>query len=155
VRSLHPELDIIGIIRPYAESIFTQKFSPQHLLQESLGGIGQFAALMRQLPTLLEQMLHDAETGNIQIKAVTPQLDQIAPLLHQLAGRITLAGFAVTMTMTSALLTGWSTPEHSHVLIITATTVAAVITWTVLLAWHFVGRGRPIRARSIVQFFKR
>jgi len=155
VRTLHPDLDLIGIVRPYAEKIFAAKLSPQHLLQESLGGIGQFASIARQLPTLFEQLLHDAETGNFQVRAVTPQLDQVAPLLHQLAGRLTLAGFAVTMTLVATLLNGLSTPDNAHTVVIVLAMAAAAIAWTVLLAWHFVGRGRPFRARSIVQFFKR
>lgn len=153
--TLYPDLDIIGIARPYLEKIMAKRFSWRNVVSDSLGGVMGLGSLLRQIPIQIEQILHDTETGNIQIHAVTPQLDQIPGLIHQLASRLTLMGFAVSMTLTATLLTVLSTPAQMHPYLTVFCTTLGCLSWTYLWFWHLLGRGKPLRLRRITQFFRR
>lgn len=155
IRGLNPDLDIVAIATPYVQRVMAKRYSPKNLLAESFGGLAGLGGLLRQLPNQLEQIMHDAETGNIQVRAITPQLDAVVPLLHQLGSRLALAAFASTMTMAAALLIALSSPERPHAVAIGVTTGVAASAWLGLWSTHFFGRGRPFRARTVLQFFKR
>lgn len=155
VRSLHPDADVIQITRPWAEEVVRERYNPQKMLQEALTGVTGVGSLIRHLPGQLDQVLHDVETGNLQVRAMTPTLDQAVPMLHQMASRVSMALFAGSMSLCAAVLlpndptTVWKIPILSVLCIL-----LAVAGWTVLWWWHFVGTGKA-RISPLVKFFKR
>ena len=155
IRTLYPDIDLVSIATPYIQKFMAKRFSPKNLMADSISGFAGLSAMMRQLPGQFEQIMHDAETGNIQVRAITPDLDTIAPMLHQLAGRLALTGFASTMTLSAVMLVTLATPGRVSWLLELAVVSAATLSWAFLWVWHLVGRGKPIRLRSILQFFRR
>ena len=155
VRTLHPQADLIGIARPYAEQILREQYSPQKLLEEAAGGVTGIGSLLRALPNQLDQLLHDVETGNLQIRLVSPAVDNIAPGLHRLAGRITLGLFAAAMSLSGAMLIPEEGSGHSIALLGAAAIALSIVAWSVLLLWHFVGDRKKLKLRPWLKFFKR
>ena len=155
IRTLYPDIDLVGIATPYIQTFMAKRFSPKNLMADSISGFAGLSAMMRQLPGQFEQIMHDAETGNIQVRAITPDLDMIAPMLHQLAGRLALTGFASTMTLAAVMLLTLGTPGRVSWMLEVAVDSAAAFSWVFLWLWYLVGRGKPIRLRALLQFFRR
>ena len=104
----------------------------------------------------LQQVLHDLETGNVQVRALTPGLTEVAPTLHQVGSRLCMALFAAAMSICAALLlpqdptTVWGVPLLSVFCLL-----MAVVCWTVLWWWHWIGTGRPVKLTPLIKLFKR
>lgn len=156
VRTLYPEADIIGIARTYVERVIQQRFAPQALLEEALTGVTGVGAMVRQLPNQVDQVLHDLETGNLQIRAISPEIEQITPQLHTLGSRLGMVGFAASMSICAALLLpndptavgGWPLLSILCILL-------AVLGWTILVVWHLLGHTTAINVAPVVKFFNR
>jgi ubiquinone biosynthesis protein len=155
VRHLHPEVDLGAIVRPYVRQMLAARYSPTALVSDFLGEANAVASMVRDLPPKLDQILHDVETGNVQVRAVTPALDDVPDVLHQLAGRLGLAAFAVSMTLAAAVLLAAEAMVVWRAILGIACALAAAGAWTVLFWWHVVGRGKPLRLRPLIRMFRR
>jgi len=155
IRSLHPEIDLIAIARPYVQQTITRRLSPLGLVQDLAGGASGLAAMARALPAQLDQVLHDVESGSFQVRAVTPELDEIPGLLHQLAGRLGLAAFAATLSLCAAIVLPADGGHWLRWTLFTALLLGAAGAWTVLFGWHVVGRGKPLRLAPFLKLFRR
>lgn len=155
VRSLYPDVDLVGIARPYVQQALARRLSPGALLQNLAGEATELAALVARLPAQLDQVLHDVETGNLQIRAVTPALDEVPALLHQMSGRMGLTAFAFAMTLSTAIVLPAADPHWARIALAVACALTATGAWTLLLAWHVVGRGKPLRLAPLVRLFRR
>ena len=80
VRTLHPDIDLVALARPLLEDIVRQRLSPQRLLGEMLGEGGSMASMLRTVPGQIDQLLHDFESGHLQLRALTPELDELPAL---------------------------------------------------------------------------
>lgn len=155
-RSLDPEADIVGIATPYVQRLIKQRLSPERLMQDALTGAGQLGGLLHRLPGQLDQILHDVEAGHLQVRAVSPSLDELGPAVALMARRMVLVGFAATMSLCAALLlpndptTALGIPWLSLFCV-----VMAVLFWAALLGKSVVGEAGPIRVGSWVKLFKR
>jgi ubiquinone biosynthesis protein len=155
IRNLHPEVDLLGIARPYVQQVLARRLSPGALLQNLAGEATELAALVARLPAQLDQVLHDVETGNLQVRALTPALDEMPALLHQMSGRIGLTAFAFAMTLCAALVLPQGEPHWARVTLALACVLAAASAWTLLFWWHVMGRGKPLRLAPILRLFRR
>ncbi|MCP5055363.1 MAG: AarF/ABC1/UbiB kinase family protein [bacterium] len=154
VRHLHPEVDLAAISQPYLKEMMARRLSPGGLARELLGDASGAVSLVRELPGQLDQLLHDLSTGNLQIHAVTPELDEVPDLLHQLGGRLVLAAFAAALTLATAILVA-SEPSTLRTVLAWLSALSATGTWSILLGWHAVGRGKPLRLRPLLRLFRR
>jgi ubiquinone biosynthesis protein len=155
IRSLHPKADVVGIAQPYLKQILARRFDPQNVVRELLGEAAGFGATLRTLPGQLDQVLHDFETGNIQVRAVTPELDAVPAMLHQVGSRVVLAIFAASMTLATATVLPDDPALHLRVALAVFCGLAATLSWTTLFWWHFLGRGRPLRVTPLLRLFRR
>ena len=156
IRHLDPHVDLVGIGRPYAERIMAERMNPKTLLREIIGEAGGVGALLRGLPAQLDQILHDVETGNLQFRAVTPTLDGLPSMLHSVTKRLSLAAFAVAMTLACVLAIpppgrqGWG-----WWVVCVVSGVVSVGAWLSLAALNAVGSGKPLRVSHLLRFFRR
>jgi len=111
--------------------------------------------MLRTVPGQIDQLMHDFETGNIMVRAVTPELDELPKRLHALGGRITLAIFASSATIAAAIAVPETTESTPRMIAAAVLAFAAVAAWTTLLAWHWFGQGKPMRLTPLVRFFRR
>ncbi len=155
VRFLHPRVDLVGIAQPYLKQMIARRLDPQNVLRELLGEAAGLGATIRTLPTQLDQVLHDFETGNIQVRAVTPELDAMPAMLHQVGSRIVLGVFASSMTLATAIVLPDDPSFRLRLALAVFCGVSATLSWTVLFWWHFIGRGRPVRVTPLLRFFRR
>lgn len=155
VRALHPEVDLPGIARPYVQQAITRRLSPLSVLQDLAGEASGLASLLSRLPAQLDQVLHDVETGNLQVRAVSPSLDEVPALLHQMAGRLGLTAFAFAMTLSAAIVLPGAGPHWAQIALFVACALTAAGAWTLLFWWHLVGRGKPLRLAPLLRLFRR
>lgn len=155
-RALDPAVDILGIARPYVETRMRDRLNPQRMMQDAFSGAGQIGSLLQHLPGQLDQILHDVETGNVQVRAVSPAADAMAESLHTIARRMVLVGFASTMSICAALLLPNDPTRVGGIpLLSTFCIVMAVLFWTVLLGRSVLGDGGPLRLGPLLSLFRR
>jgi len=158
VRLLHPDVDVLSIVKPYAERMFTDRYSPQAMLQQALGGATGMASLIRTVPTHLDQILHDLETGNVQVRPHTPKLDLLPDRVHQSASRLGVAIFSAAMTISAAVVVpdDWTRPmQWLKVALFVGFSTFALAGWTATWWWHFIGQGKRLRLAPLIQLFRR
>jgi len=158
VRQLYPDIDALSITKPYVEQMFGERWSPQQLVQQALGGGVGAASLLRTLPTHVDQILHDFETGNVIVRPITPDLDKLPDTIYQSATRIAVALFAASMTIASAV----SIPagyegymDWARIAMFLVFTSFAITSWTVTWWWHWLGKERTLKLAPILDFFRR
>ena len=155
IRTLHPDVDIIGIARPFLDDIVQRRLSPQRVVGDLLSEASGLGSILRRVPGQADQLLHDLETGNLQVRAVTPELDEVPRHLHALGGRISLAAFAASATIATAIAVPESTTSTPRLVVTIGMALAAAIGWGGLVAWHGFGRGKPIKVASLLRLFRR
>jgi ubiquinone biosynthesis protein len=155
IRTLHPDVELIAIARPFLDDIVARRLSPQRILGEFMSEASGIGSMLRTVPGQVDQLLHDFETGNIMVRAVTPELNAIPNRLHALGGRISLAAFASATTIAAAIAVPETTESLPRMLATTVLGISAAIAWTTLLAWHWFGRGKPMRITPLMKFFRR
>jgi ubiquinone biosynthesis protein len=158
VRALDPDLDVIPLIRPFVEQVFAERWEPGKMVENALGGATGVASLLRTVPTHLDQVLHDFQTGNMQVRPITPKLDQLPDRLHDSATRIAVSIFAASMTIGAGLVVpdGWESPlDYFRMALFCSFFVSAIAGWTVTWWWHWLGRGLSLRLSPILGLFRR
>ena len=155
IRTLHPAVDLVGIARPFLDDIAQRRLSPQRILGDLVSEASGLGSMLRTVPGQIDQLLHDFETGNLMVRAVTPELDDLPRRLHALGGRLTLSAFASATTLAAAITMPESTMSGPRLVTAVVLSLAAVASWTVLLVWHWFGRGKPLRVTPLLRFFRR
>ena len=155
VRNLHPAVDLVAIARPYVQQAIARRLSPLTVLQDLAGEASGLASLLARVPAQLDQVLHDVETGSLQVRAMTPELDEVPALLHQMAGRLGLTAFAFAMTLCAAIVLPDAEPHWLQITLCVVCALASTGAWTLLFWWHVVGRGKPLRLAPLLRLFRR
>jgi ubiquinone biosynthesis protein len=155
VRTWHPRIDLVAIAQPVVERLVAGRWSPARLLSDAMSGATGMGSLLRGLPTQLEQLLQDVESGNLQVRAVSPALEELPLRIHQLASRLSLTGFAAALSICAALLVPAEPGLDLRSLLCALCVVLAAGGWTALLWWHVLGRGRPLQVTTWVKLFRR
>jgi ubiquinone biosynthesis protein len=155
IRTLHPEIDLVGIARPFLDDIVQRRLSPRRILGDVMSEASGVGSMLRTVPGQIDQLLHDFETGNIMVRAVTPQLDDVPRRLHSLGGRLSLAAFASTTTIATALAVPATVDSTPRMITAALLALSAIMGWVALFAWHWFGRGDLIRITPLLRFFRR
>ena len=154
VRHLHPGADVVAIARPYLQQTLARRLSPQDLLKELASEVGTLGSLAHRLPGQVDQLLHDFETGNLQVRAVTPKLNALPLIIQQSTGRLALALFASVMSVCAAMVLPADRHDTPRLVLTLLLALAAFVGWLVSLVWHFV-RGRPVRLTPLLRMLRR
>jgi ubiquinone biosynthesis protein len=154
VRNLHPEADIVAIARPYVQQTLVRRLSPHDLFKDFASEVSTIGSLAHRLPNQVDQLLHDFETGNLQIRAVTPTLNLLPAVLQQSTSRLSLSLFASVMTLSCALVLPADYHDTPRLLLAIATGLSAFAAWSVLLGWHFI-RGQPLKLTPLLRLLRR
>lgn len=154
VRQLYPDADIVALARPYVQNTFMNKLSPGDLFKEFASEVSTIGSLAHRLPGHIDQLLHDFETGNLQIRADTPVLNTLPYTLQQAASRLSLSMFAAATALCSALVLISTLEAWPRYLLSGGLALSSTIAWLVLVGWHFI-RGKPVRLTPLMKLFKR
>ena len=155
IRTLHPNVDLVGIARPFLDDIVQRRLAPQRILGEMMSEATGLGSLLRTVPGQVDQLMHDFETGNIMVRAVTPELDDLPRRMHALGGRLTLAAFAASTTVATAIAVPETTESTPRMILAAVLALCAVISWTSLFVWHWFGRGKPMKVTPLLRLFRR
>ncbi|MCA9683481.1 MAG: hypothetical protein KC457_14875, partial [Myxococcales bacterium] len=155
IRGLDPQVDIAGLARPYAERIVAERLAPDRMLEQALVKATGVGGLVTRMPEQIEQLMHDVETGNLQLRALTPELDHLPHLVRWSSGRQSLGLFAASMSLCCALIVA---AEPTGVLAIGLGVfcfIAALIGWLLTATSYFVGSGHTVRVAPLIKLFRR
>ncbi len=155
IRGLHPDIDLVAIAKPYVEHVVTERFSPAQVLQGLAADLGDLGSIAQRLPAQLDQVLHDVETGNLQVNAITPGLDEIPALLHQTASRLAIALFAASLSICTALLIAADGAGGGRITLGVLCGLFSAGGWIALFWWHLIGRGKPLKLGPLLKMFRR
>ena len=155
IRTLHPQVDLVGIARPFLDDIVQRRLAPQRILGEMMSEATGIGSMLRTVPGQVDQLMHDFETGNIMVRAVTPELDDVPRRLHALGGRLTLSAFAASTTVATAIAVPETTESTPRMIVAAVLALCAVISWTSLFVWHWFGRGKPMKVTPLLRLFRR
>ena len=155
IRTLHPEVDLVGIARPFLDDIVQRRLSPQRILGNLMSEASGIGSMLRTVPGQVDQLLHDFETGNIMVRAVTPKLDEVPRRLHALSGRLTLAAFASATTIATAIAVPEDTASKLRMVTAAVLALAAIVSWGALFVWHLFGGGKPLKVKPLLRYFRR
>ena len=154
VRNLDPSADIVAIARPYVQQTLVRRLSPHDIFRDLASEVSTLGSLAHRLPTQVDQLLHDFETGNLQIRAVTPILNTIPSVMQQSTSRISLSLFAAAMTLACALVLPADYRDTPRLLLSIAGGLLAFSSWSILLGWHFI-RGQPLKLTPLMRLLRR
>jgi hypothetical protein len=149
---------VVAIVKPWADKLFADRYAPQSLLQQALGGATGIASLARTVPTHLDQILHDLETGNVQVRPLVPVLDTLPDRIHQSASRLGVAIFAASMSIAGvlALPEGLERPmEWVRLTLAILFGMSALTGWTLAWWWHFLAQGKRLHLAPWIRLFRR
>jgi ubiquinone biosynthesis protein len=109
IRTLLPGVDIVDEVKPYAQRLLARRFSPERVAHDAARLMVHAQGHFRDLPTQLNQMLVDLQSGNIQVITVDPEATKLREEIRSAVLRLSLAFAASTITMGSLLfLAAWS-----------------------------------------------
>jgi hypothetical protein len=131
------------------------RWSPVRMVSEAMTGATGMSSLLRAMPAQLEQLLQDVESGNLQVRAVSPALDELPLRIHQLASRLSLTGFAAALSICAALLVPNALSFNLRSVLCLLCILLAAGGWTALLWWHVLGRGRPLQVTALLKLLRR
>lgn len=154
IRQLHGDADIVAIARPYIQQTLVRRLSPLDLIKDFASEVSTLGSLAHRVPEQIDQLLHDFETGNLEIRAVTPRLDLLPAVIQQSTSRLSLSLFAAVMTLSCALVLPASYEDTPRLVLAIALGLGASTSWLVLLGWHFI-RGRPLRLTPLMRLLRR
>jgi len=109
IRALLPAVDIVEEVKPYAQRLMAKRFSPEQVAHDAARLMVQAQGHFKDLPTHVNQMLMDLESGNVQIVTKDPDAAQLREEIRSAVLRLSMAALASTFTMGAMLfLAAWS-----------------------------------------------
>ena len=76
-------------------------------------------------------------------------------MIHSHASRMTLTAFATSMTLGAAMVFPPNAEGTVALVLSGAAALSAVVAWTTLWGWLFVGRGKPVKVTPLLKLFRR
>ena len=109
IRALLPGIDIVEEVKPYAQRLMAKRFSPEKVAHDAARLVVQAQGHFKDLPTHVNQMLMDLESGNVTIVARDPDAEHLREEIRSAVLRLSMAALASTSTMGAMLfLAAWS-----------------------------------------------
>ena len=108
-RALLPGVDIVEEVKPWAQRLVRQRFSPERLAGDAARMLMQAQGHMKELPTQLSQVLMDLEAGQISFAIEDRGTQALKEAISLGAMRISLALLASTILLGAGLFfAAWS-----------------------------------------------
>ena len=157
MRTLEPELDIIGRATPYVRQLAARRFSARKVAASALRTSMAFSGFITQLPDQMDQILMDLEGGNLAVTMRNEALDNIGQHLNTLGTRLFLGIVSAGLAVSAALLVrdvpfaiyGVSVAVIAGLV---CAFFATVLFWWAL-GWHIVG-GKERSKLKLAPLFK-
>lgn len=161
MRTLEPELDLLGRATPYVKDLAARRFSARKLATSAIRNSMAFSSFITQFPEQMDQILMDLEGGNLSLNMRNDALDNIGQHLNTLGTRLFLGVIASGLAISAAILLRDQTLEIYGIPVILMLGVVCAIFATMLfwwaLGWHIVGgkESNKLRLSPLMRLFKR
>ncbi len=100
-RSLVPDWDMMEAVRPYAARLAGERLDPERVTGDLLRQAVSVAAMLKDMPQQVDQVLLDLERGNFQLSARTPDVSELTAAVDRV-GRALVFGVGVSAFLVSA-----------------------------------------------------
>ncbi len=90
-RKMMPRVDIVEVVRPYAQRLLGSRLSPERLGGDALRLLQQLQVSSRDVPLQLNQLMLDLERGGVQITTLDPQAEATRAEIRHAGIRVALA----------------------------------------------------------------
>lgn len=161
MRTLEPELDIIGRATPYVKQLAARRFSAKKLATSALRNSMAFSNFITSFPEQMDQILMDLESGNLELNVRNDTLDKLGQHINTLGTRLFLGIIAAALAMTAGMLLDDLPYEVYGVAIkwlagLVCAVFASVFFWWAL-GWHIVGGkdSSKLKISPLVRFLRR
>ena len=162
IRALLPGVDIVEEVKPYAQRLMTNRFSPDRIALDVARAMVQLQGHFRELPTQLTQVMMDLEGGNLSFETRNPEVDDLRADITLGVLRLSLAMLASTISLGALLfLAAWSPQPFGLplfgllglVLALLGAALFGALGVHVLFARFLNVRFWAVQARRVLRFF--
>ena len=108
--TLNPAMDMTAIIRPYAEDLFLERYTPVQLLKNINTHLGGYVRLSRQAPVDVAHLLRQLRAGNLRFHIHHEHLETLANTIERSSKRSSVAMIIASLIIGSSLLFLSETP---------------------------------------------
>lgn len=161
MRTLEPDLDLIGRATPYVRQLAARRFSARKVAASVLKNSMAFSNFVTQFPEQMDQILMDLENGNLTLNVRNDTLDKFGQHLNTLGTRLFLGVISAGLAITAALILREKDIEVYGVSVMLVVGLLCAFFATVLfwwaLGWHIVGGkdSSKLRISPFVRFIRR
>ncbi len=162
-RGMVPDWNMMEAVKPYALRLFRDRYGPDKVGQD-LGHLGwQAAALLRDLPMQMDQLLLDLERGRLTLTAESPGVDRLEKTVARAGDRLLLGMGVSAFLVSAAILTvgASASDEFRWMSIVSAAAVVASLLaaggllGALLYNLYIVDRLKGLKLGRILGFFFR
>jgi ubiquinone biosynthesis protein len=106
-RALDPEISLPAIVKPYAEALIREKFSPKKFAHDAYDMVKDYGQLIRDFPSEVNEILYKLKQGKIIIDIQVSDKDVFTKNLKQFAATISLTLLLGAMLAASVIMNVW------------------------------------------------
>ena len=156
IRRLDPDYDILKAGQVYSRRMLARRYSRPRLQQDALSGFMSLSHFLREVPDQLTQILMDAESGTLQIKLQSRELERLESQMNTQTTRVFLGFCCAGLTVATPLFLAVEPLWWGPIPVATATCgiTATVVCW-LGLGWHLLGGPfGKLRLRPFLRFLR-
>ena len=105
--ALDPQISLPAIVKPYAEALIREKFSPKKFAHEASDMVKDYGQLIRDFPSEVNEILYKLKQGKIIIDIQVSDKDVFTKNLKQFAATISLTILLGSMLAASVITNVW------------------------------------------------
>jgi ubiquinone biosynthesis protein len=109
-RSLDPDFDLVGCIRPYARQLVAQRYQPKQLLKGLQRDVVDLKATLRGIPDEISGLLQQARRGELNVRFEHRGLRPLYAGIQEGADRLAVAVVVASLIVGSSLVILAHTP---------------------------------------------
>ncbi len=102
--ALDPQIDLLPVIRPFAEKTAMLRYSPEAIWRETSSGLESWARAAAGAPEEALQLLHQLRRGRLKVQLQHEKLVQLAHVLDRASNRIAFGVITGSVIVGSSLL---------------------------------------------------
>ena len=105
--ALDPEISLPVIVKPYAESLIREKFSPKKFAHDAYDMVKDYGALIRDFPAEVNEILYRLKQGKVIIDLQVSDKDVFTKNLKQFAATLSITLLLGCMLTASVIMNVW------------------------------------------------
>ncbi len=108
-KNLDPEISLANIVKPYAEALVREKFSPKKFAHEAYDMLKDYGSFFRDFPSEVNEILYKLKQGKIIVDIQVSDKDLFTKIIKQFGATISLTLLLAFMLTGSVVMNVWGT----------------------------------------------